>query len=457
MDGMHAGFHSNQCYVRLSSSSISLWIDDKYDTAGFFFEAWRWPFLIQFISLLPFCGCIFLVPAAHLHVNRDLHNQEDPSAHKEQPTVLEMVRTHFIGQGWTSFSTSSSENIRSVRLSGQRHNISPRSQRRVSIGTLQSSFVLPLRAKDSLIQSFNWDDIEVNRHADSLKSGKDLFEHQLGSLDFLGGVSYQQNGQIEAPLQQEKNEYFIARILESQRTKEMEEKLVSSPSIRCEDEESWKDHFVDSVSDQDISRKFSFSKAQANPASSRFLVQYTSGKMHIKQVEDPNSSRDERKQNCRTSSPKAYETAVLELNQQDISNISSTLHLFGTAPSQQPSLWQELCSLASNPVYVAMVMAISALYFVVTGIQFWGTSYLLLSLGGSRMTVNIMFMVTAASAPTLGVFFGATIIDHIGGYKGARQQIKTLQVILCFGSIAVGFAIPTTFFTNLYKVVVLLW
>ncbi len=44
----------------------------------------------------------------------------------------------------------------------------------------------------------------------------------------------------------------------------------------------------------------------------------------------------------------------------------------------------------------------AALYFTVTGVQFWGTSYLLLALGAHRPLVNLLFIVCAATAPTLG-------------------------------------------------------
>ena len=81
-----------------------------------------------------------------------------------------------------------------------------------------------------------------------------------------------------------------------------------------------------------------------------------------------------------------------------------------------------------------MYVAMSALYFVVTGVQFWGTSYMALVLKAPLPIVNATFVLCAASGPTLGVFFGGWIIDRRGGYKGMRQRVTAIQTCLCLGN-----------------------
>jgi hypothetical protein len=81
-------------------------------------------------------------------------------------------------------------------------------------------------------------------------------------------------------------------------------------------------------------------------------------------------------------------------------------------------------------VFVAM----AALYFVVTGVQYWGTSYLLVALGAPRPLVNLLFIACAATAPTTGVFFGGWAVDCCGGYKGARQRVIALELCTLFGN-----------------------
>jgi len=44
--------------------------------------------------------------------------------------------------------------------------------------------------------------------------------------------------------------------------------------------------------------------------------------------------------------------------------------------------------LMNIPVYVCLTFALSALYFVVTGVQFWGTAYLQSSLGGTQVRMD---------------------------------------------------------------------
>jgi hypothetical protein len=77
--------------------------------------------------------------------------------------------------------------------------------------------------------------------------------------------------------------------------------------------------------------------------------------------------------------------------------------------------------------------ALSSLYFVVTGIQYWSTTYMLVALSTPRVVVNTMFVVCAGTAPICGVFGGAHLIDAVGGYVGSRQRVISLKVCLALG------------------------
>lgn len=99
----------------------------------------------------------------------------------------------------------------------------------------------------------------------------------------------------------------------------------------------------------------------------------------------------------------------------------------------------------------------TALYFSVTGVQFWGTKYLAIALRAPLPLVNLLFIVCAATGPTLGVFFGGWIVDKMGGYKGAHQRVVALELCATFGVLAFAFSLPLTLFSNIYLVVSLLW
>lgn len=113
--------------------------------------------------------------------------------------------------------------------------------------------------------------------------------------------------------------------------------------------------------------------------------------------------------------------------------------------------------LLRTPVFLCLVFAMCALYFVVTGVQYWGTSYFTITLHGLQYTTNSCFIAVAATGPTLGVIFGGRLIDSYGGYKGLHQRVKTLKVCLLMGLFACFCAAPITFTESFALNVVLLW
>ena len=100
-----------------------------------------------------------------------------------------------------------------------------------------------------------------------------------------------------------------------------------------------------------------------------------------------------------------------------------------------------LIRLLTNGVYMCSVLGLSALFFVVTGVQFWVTSYIVKVIAMEQTYVMAAFGVTVITAPILGVFAGGAFIDKIGGYKGASAMITTLKCCCVFAFIAAGTAI----------------
>ena len=90
-------------------------------------------------------------------------------------------------------------------------------------------------------------------------------------------------------------------------------------------------------------------------------------------------------------------------------------------------------ALLSIPVYRYLLAAMAALYFTVTGVQYWGTSYMRVTLHAPLPLVNALFILCAATGPTSGVFAGGWVVDLCGGYKGAMQRVKALEVCCIFG------------------------
>lgn len=73
------------------------------------------------------------------------------------------------------------------------------------------------------------------------------------------------------------------------------------------------------------------------------------------------------------------------------------------------SYFNNIKILFSKRIFISTMFAIAALYFVVTGIQFWISDYLREELHASREKVYIWFAICSITAPTSGVIFGTDL------------------------------------------------
>jgi hypothetical protein len=96
------------------------------------------------------------------------------------------------------------------------------------------------------------------------------------------------------------------------------------------------------------------------------------------------------------------------------------------------------------------------MYFIVTGIQFWMTSYLIDILENNPLEVAAIFSIVSITAPLGGVIIGGIFADKYGGYKG-KNTLKALKLCSAFGVIAFVFAFPIGFLYSLIYISVLLW
>lgn len=117
----------------------------------------------------------------------------------------------------------------------------------------------------------------------------------------------------------------------------------------------------------------------------------------------------------------------------------------------------QMLYLLSNPIYVFVVLTLSTMYFVVTGIQFWVTKYLTNEddgLGYPLVMVGIGFAVVSATSPVAGVIFGGKSVQRIGGYKNVSAA---LQLCSYFAAAAVLAAVATAFITIFWLIMVTIW
>jgi len=114
-------------------------------------------------------------------------------------------------------------------------------------------------------------------------------------------------------------------------------------------------------------------------------------------------------------------------------------------------------ALVRNKTYMFIVISLTALYFVVTGIQYWATDYLETELHGNSTTVRLQFLFTSATAPVAGVIFGGWFVERVGGYKGKAQRRTTLGWCTGFGCCAVVAAVFVTMVNSTWAAAGLLW
>ena len=110
----------------------------------------------------------------------------------------------------------------------------------------------------------------------------------------------------------------------------------------------------------------------------------------------------------------------------------------------------------SQPLYITITLGMTSLYFIVTGIQFWITKYLVEILYTDPLAVNMIFSIISITAPLFGVLCGGTISDRYGGYKGKNEK-KAIEMCVLFGLVSFVFAFPLGFLFQIVYLSILLW
>jgi len=127
--------------------------------------------------------------------------------------------------------------------------------------------------------------------------------------------------------------------------------------------------------------------------------------------------------------------------------------------SREPLIIDQIWRLIKLPKFTLVVLGLCSLFFVVTGVQFWATAYLIRVLGAPTHQVMAGFVLTAATAPLSGVMFGGYFVDkYCGGYKGEEACALSVRACLGFGTLATASAAMAAATTEtLWIGVLLLW
>lgn len=116
-----------------------------------------------------------------------------------------------------------------------------------------------------------------------------------------------------------------------------------------------------------------------------------------------------------------------------------------------------LRQLFQQKVFVFIVLGLSALFFVVAGVQFWTTLYLATNTNDSLYAIHSSYLLVSGTGPILGVFFGGWLIDQFGGYAGLYQRAEALRVCMVLGGLGCLASLPVSYFHSTLYIAIFLW
>lgn len=107
-----------------------------------------------------------------------------------------------------------------------------------------------------------------------------------------------------------------------------------------------------------------------------------------------------------------------------------------------------------HKVFLFSALGLSALFYVITGVQYWVSDYmdniLLIRSANKRL---LYFTIVCFTSPTFGVFFSGFFINKIGGYEQKHSILYTviLSVLACLCAVLVPLI------SDVFSFIVLLW
>lgn len=100
-----------------------------------------------------------------------------------------------------------------------------------------------------------------------------------------------------------------------------------------------------------------------------------------------------------------------------------------------------------------MGMSLTVLYYVIAGIQYWISDYMITVLKQEETVVFSSFAFISVTGPVLGVVVGGNVTTCLGGYN-SKRSMKTTCIL---GVLCIFSAFPVIFLDNFIAVAVLVW
>jgi MFS family permease len=101
-------------------------------------------------------------------------------------------------------------------------------------------------------------------------------------------------------------------------------------------------------------------------------------------------------------------------------------------PSKNLNLKKKLILLAQNRVYINTIICITCIWYIVTILQLWGTTFIQsLTTVDDTQTPWILFVVICTTSPVLGLMIGGKYSKKLGGFSDIDGQTRNAIFSVC--------------------------
>ncbi|GMF41295.1 unnamed protein product [Phytophthora fragariaefolia] len=415
-------------------------------------QTWRWPFLLQFLALLPINVAIFFVPEKHLIIRSDGDRSGDKSGGTDSAS---------------SGSDGGADDAPDVKHDDHEETNPPQrsdSEEQAARDTDHQSELEPLNSSrgGGFLSARGRSAFSLHSFLDETVAGTPMStrsttyhdeEDALLASASMYGVSNQRSFR---QLHQNQQQYHFGHYEDDVGSAPLRRSMIRPPSMRGPLQASMLDAVANELESGD-------STASAPPAISTSPINSKAGASENIAAAVPRRTSPMSENGAQLSSTYgALDTAITPMRSPRMSPRMSMLEASILEEEfmevyEQGAFSEGVYELIHIPVFCLIVFGLTTVYFVVTGVQYWSTIFMIKSLHVSKYLVNGLFVVVSGTGPILGVFFGGWIIDRYGGYIGVEQRAKALGICMILGLTAFSISAVTTFFDDVYITSGFLW
>jgi len=107
----------------------------------------------------------------------------------------------------------------------------------------------------------------------------------------------------------------------------------------------------------------------------------------------------------------------------------------------------------NNKLYLMFCACLTGIFYILTGIQYWVSDYMINEMGQPESKVFITFGIVSITGPVVGVIVGGNITTALGGYTTKKSLYATVGMAY----MTMFSAVPIPFVNSFEVVVALLW